>query len=270
MIIQEPWQLKGDAPRAYEDHKVQVIFKPLAELTLQHIQLQKNDRILDAACGTGIVGRLIARNKKGMGKVVGVDLNPEMIAVACKLVPEEEGVIEWKVSDVAALPFTDNTFDVVLCQQGLQFFPNKISALKELRRVLAPNGKIVMTIWSSSSPLFNSIASALARYIDDESAIRSLAPFTLTDPEEIKALFSEAGYQGIRMQLITVVRRIGPIEKSVPKEITASPLAARFARLDDGIRAAIANEVGESLQDFRDGNGFAIPQHSHLVQAFAS
>ena len=127
-----------------------------------------------------------------------------------------------------------------------------------------------MTIWSSSTSLFDSIASALARYIDDKAATRPLAPFSLTDPEEIKALFSDAGYQEIRMQLITVVRHIGPIEESIPEEITASPIAAKFARLDDGIRAAIVNEVGESLQDYRDGNGYAIPQHSHLIQALAT
>ena len=96
--------------------------------------------MLDAACGTGVVARYAAPRA---GHVVGVDVNAGMLAVAARIAPQ----LEWVQADVAALPFADGAFDLVLCEQGLQFMPDRAAALAELQRVLAPGGRIVASVW---------------------------------------------------------------------------------------------------------------------------
>src|SRR5687767_12566054 len=109
-------------PEMYERLLVGPLFRPFAELTVERAQLRAGDRVLDVACGTGIVARL-AKNRVGDGgTVVGVDLSPPMIAVARSIEPS----VEWREGDACALPVRDpERFDVVMCQQGLQFFPDK-------------------------------------------------------------------------------------------------------------------------------------------------
>ena len=130
MPEQESWQLEGNAPQIYEDQKVPAMFRPLAEATLDRVDVPKGSRVLDVACGTGIVARLVAEKAGKSGSVLGVDLNAGMIEVAKQNSPVTEANVEWRQGDVNALPFPDASFDIAFCQQGLQFFPEKLAALK--------------------------------------------------------------------------------------------------------------------------------------------
>ena len=112
------------------------------------------------ACGTGIVARLVAEKVGPSGTVTGVDLNPGMIEAAQRYSSATSVNIEWHQSDVTGLPFADASFDIAFYQQGLQFFPDKPAALSEMRRVLAPGGTLVLTVWSAISPLMAAVADA--------------------------------------------------------------------------------------------------------------
>ena len=123
-----------------------MVFRPLAEATLRHVNVHEGARVIDVACGTGIVARLLAEKVGKSGTVVGIDLNAAMIEVARWHTSGADVAVAWRQGDVVALPVPDARFDMAFCQQGLQFFPDKLAALKEIRRVLALGGSIVLTV----------------------------------------------------------------------------------------------------------------------------
>lgn len=269
MAGQESFQLQGNAPQIYEEQSVPTIFQPLAELTLQHVDVDEGARVIDVACGTGIVGRLVAEKVGKSGSVVGVDLNAGMIEVAKQSAPETDANVEWRQGDVSALPFPDASFDMAFCQQGLQFFPDKLAALKEMRRVLVPGGTLILTVWSSVPPSNAAFADALSRYVSAEVAKTSLAPFAFQDSEVIQALFVESGFSEIQRETMVLERRIGPAEESIPKIMASGAYANDVEKLAVATREAMFMEIGEAMRDYRTDIGFTIPSETHLFRATA-
>ena len=137
----------GSAAEIYERHMVPAIFGPWAEDLVALATPKPGERVLDVACGTGVVTRLVAQCVGPSGNVVGFDLNPGMLTVA-RGVPLPSGArVEWREGNVSAMPFPDATFDLALCQQGLQFFPDRPGALREVRRVLVSGGRLALSVW---------------------------------------------------------------------------------------------------------------------------
>ena len=203
------------------------------------------------------------------GSVVGVDLNAGMIEVAKRSTPVTGADVEWRQGDVNALPFPNASFDMAFCQQGLQFFPDKRAALKEIRRVLVPGGTLILTVWSAVPQWGTAIADGLTRYVSAEAAKTSLAPFSFNDPEVIQALLVESGFLDIKMDILVVERLLGPAEESIPEEMASGAYANDVEKLDMATRTALVQEVAEALQNYQKGDGFAIPQPSHLIRATA-
>lgn len=268
-MTQQRYQLQGSAPQIYEEQNVPSLFRPLAEITLRHVDVREGDHVIDVACGTGIVGRLVAEKVGKSGSVVGIDLNAGMIEVAQQHSPVTDASVEWRQGDVTALPFEDASFDTAFCQQGLQFFPDKLAALKEMLRVLTPGGSMILTVWSAVSPVNAAISDALARYVSDEAAKSALAPFAFRDSEVIKGLMTEAGIQGIKMETLVVDRLIGPAEESIPRSMAGTPYGVEFGKADVTTQDALVRDVAEALRDFQGDNGFTVPQETHLIRATA-
>lgn len=260
MAKQDSFQLQGNAPQIYEEQKVPALFRPLAELTLNHVEVRKGDRVIDVACGTGIVTRLVAGKVGKSGTIAGVDLNAGMIEAAQRYLTDMDATIEWHQCDVIDLPFADAIFDIAFCQQGLQFFPDKPAALSEIRRVLVPGGTMILTVWSSVSPLFAAIADA---------AKSALSPYAYRDGELIKALVTEAGFSAINMEILVVERRIGPPEESIPNEIFGGSVGPFVAKLDESTQKTLFDDVAEALHDYLEHDGIVVPQEAHLIRAQA-
>ena len=125
------WQLEGSAAELYQRYLVPAITTKWAEDLVGRAQLSAGEAVLDIACGTGVVARSAAK-KLGHGHVTGLDLNAGMLAVAHG-VPSEGDPIVWVEGSALDLPFPSDTFDVALCQLGLQFFPDQVRALREMR-----------------------------------------------------------------------------------------------------------------------------------------
>jgi ubiquinone/menaquinone biosynthesis C-methylase UbiE len=145
------WQFVGSVPDNYERHLVPSIFGPWARDLVVAANLRSGERVLDIACGTGIVARTAARNIGSSSSVVGLDLSGPMLAAARSAAAHENVTIEWREGSAVDLPLADAAFDVVFCQQGLQFFPDRAAALSEMYRVLTPGGRLVLSIWEESS-----------------------------------------------------------------------------------------------------------------------
>jgi len=203
MSEQERWQLGGTSPEVYERHLVPGIFEPWAPLLIEQAALNPGQRVLDLACGTGVVGRLAAPHLGVTGEVVGFDLNPGMLAVARSLPPPQGATVEWREGDAGSLPFAEALFDVAFCQLGLQYFPDRSQAVREIYRVLKSSGRVVALVWRAlvHSPGFAALAGALERHVSPAARAVMQAPFVFGDStEELRALFLEAGFHTVRIR----------------------------------------------------------------------
>ena len=261
------YPLEGNAPQLYEQYTVPTRTKPSAELMLDHLSLHEGDRVLDAACGTGIVTRLVAERFGNIGSIVGMDLNPGMLDVARANTPTTGIPIEWRQGDLCALPFPDSSFNVVLCNQGMQFVPDKSVALGEMRRVLVSHGRLAFTVWSEVSLYFAALAEALRRYVSAEVEKSCLAPFMFRDAKTIRKLLDDAGFHAIKMQEMTFTRRYPASVKRVLEVIAGRPYARDVEAVSEETRMQIGQEVVDALQAYREGDDFVEPVKTHLIQA---
>src|SRR2546430_14913088 len=142
------WQLEGNAPLAYDTHIVDVFLRDYSRRLVEVAAITPGDRVLDVACGTGVVTRLVANKIGSAGQVVGFDLNAGMLARA-RASRETAAAIEWRLGNATDMPFADATFDCVICQHGLQFIPHQTAAVSAMHRVFAARGRRVISVLRS-------------------------------------------------------------------------------------------------------------------------
>ncbi len=179
----------------YERVLVGPLFRPFAEELIRAAALEPGDSVLDVGCGTGIVAR-VARERLGPGaRIAGVDVAPAMLAVAKSVDP----TIDWRHGDAKALPVAaGEPFTVVTCHQGLQFMPDKAAAVREMRRVLAPGGRIALATWVSLGELpemrqFNAVAERHVGPIID-------ARHSFGEATAMEQLLNDAGFSNLSVQ----------------------------------------------------------------------
>lgn len=269
MDQQERWQLTGTGPENYEQYQVPSVFEPLARTFLDRVPIERGHRVLDVACGTGIVARLSAPLVGDTGRITGIDLNAGMIDVARQFVPAEGPQIEWRQGDASALPFDDAQFDIVLCQQGLQFVPDPALALREMYRVLAPGGWLALCVWRTvdHSPCNLACMDALKRHVGEDVAEKLRAPFELGDDDRLRDLISEAGFSDVAIRQADVTRRMLEPALSVPGHLASTPVGPDLAALDDRTRQALIDDIADALAPYVSDGGLAVPQGTHLVLA---
>jgi len=152
MNQQGQWQVAGSAPEVYERELVPAVFGAWAPILVELAHPRAGDRVLDVACGTGIVARIAAAHAGPSGTVVGVDLNPGMLSVARSVAltdSQSAAPLKWQEASADKLPFPSASFDVVYCQLGLQFFAGRPAAVREMRRVLGAGGRLALMVWRS-------------------------------------------------------------------------------------------------------------------------
>lgn len=263
------FQLDGSGPRAYERYLVPAFFTPCAAQLLDMAGVGPGERVLDLACGTGIVARRAAARVGVDGAVLGVDVNDGMLAVAVSAAAGMPQVIEWRSGDAAALPLPDAAVDVVCCQQGLQFFTDPALALREACRVLAPGGRVALAVWRSIShhPVFALLAEALGRHAGAEAAGMMRAPFAGPGREDLRRLLTEAGFGGIVARIgVIAVRFPSPLEL-LRQEVESTPLAGPIGELDARRLGALVDQVNQTLASYMDDDGVTFPMQTWLVTA---
>lgn len=235
----------GTAPENYERYFVPVIARPLAERLIQRAALEVGERVVDLACGTGVVARLAAEHVGPTGAVSGVDVNPGMLAVARAAA---SATADWYETSADALPFDDESIDVVLCQMGLQFFPDKIAALAEARRVLSTGGRLVLNLPGPTPALFGALEGALARHLAPDVAKFVGMVFSLHETEAVARLVRDAGFVSVDVDSDTCSLPLPELEAFLWQYVHSTPLAAAFANLDERRRAALAKAVIDEWQ----------------------
>jgi SAM-dependent methyltransferase len=265
VIQPTPWQVGASAPDVYERDLVPAVFGPWAPRVIELAIPKPSERVLDVDCGTGIVARRVADRLGAESQIVGVDLNPAMIAKARSIAPG----IDWREASVMALPLPDASFDIVYCQLGLQFFPDRPGALREMYRVLAPQGRLGLMVWRAIEfcPGFGALAAGLERHVSPEAAALMRAPFALHNAGELEALISAAGFRDVVVQPATGMVRFPSVEHLVHGYVAGSPLAAHVAKASDSARAALVGDVQSALAAYVSVDGLAFPIEAHLASA---
>lgn len=204
MSASEPWQMAGSSAELYERYLVPSITALWANDLISRAAPRSGDRVLDIACGTGIVART-ASERMQSGRVVGLDINPGMLAVA-RSIPAGRGCpIEWIQASALELPFPDCAFDLVLCQLGIQFFPDRLSALNEMFRVLVTGGRIAISVYSAveNTPVAHGLVDALDRHLGPGASNIKRSEHAFSDPSELHRLGTQAGFRDVTVEAVT-------------------------------------------------------------------
>ncbi len=183
----------GSAAALYQSFFVPTIATPVSGELLRAAALTPGERVLDVACGTGVITRAAAEQVGPTGSVTGVDLAPDMIEVATET-PAAGAPIEWHRADAAALPLPDGSYDVALCQMGLMFMEDRPAALAEMRRVLIAGGRIVVNTPGRIQPMFEAMEQAIVDNLDPGLGMFVTAVFSMHDPAELDGLLRDAGF----------------------------------------------------------------------------
>lgn len=239
----------GSAPENYEKYFVPAIGGPLAEDLVTLASIRPGERVLDVACGTGVVTRLVANRVGPSGTVAGLDLNPGMLAVA-RARSSKGRAIDWYETSAEAMPLPDASFDVALCQMGLQFIPDKVQALKEMRRVVGPKGRVVLNFPGPVPELFAIFADGLARHINAKSRGFVEVVFSLHDAAVLRDLMRQAGFGSIQIKTATKTLQLPEPEDFLWQYVHSTPLAGVVSQASEAQREALSREVCDAWQKF--------------------
>lgn len=255
----------GDPAAIYEEWFVPAVFAPLARAVIDDTEVAPDARVLDVACGTGIVARTVAARLGPEGRVVGLDFSPPMLAAARRAAEREGLSIAWREGSALDLPFDDGVFDLIFCQMGMQFFPDRARAVAEMRRVLAPGGRVVLTTWRGLDQ--HPFPAALARAVQERVGSPALGmPFALGDPSVLAGLLQDAGFADISVEPVEIAADYARPEEYVALQIRAS--AAGIAALQglpapelEAIVAAIAADMTGPVRAATEGNRLRFPMY---------
>ena len=262
------YQVSGTAAEMYERYATQYM-GPWAPDLVALAELRPGERVLDLACGTGVVARVAATEVGSTGKVTGLDFNVGMLAVA-RTVPAASGpAIHWVEGSAMAMGFPDASFDVVVCQQGLQFFPDMRASLREIRRVVVLGGRVLLSVWKSASPYNIAVGEMLERYAGAEIAGKYRESRVVPGAGALHGMLVGAGFREVRVLSRALKVRLPSIETFVIGHLSSSPVAGAIAALSEAQRSVFGRQVRKALERYAEGDGVAIPDEVNIAMGRA-
>lgn len=242
-----------DSMQVY-DSIVARLFTPWAHDLIERLDPPVGCSALDVACGPGTVSHLLAERIGRDGHVTAADISPAMLAIGrSKTTSPEAAAIEWLEAPAAPIPIPDASVDIITCQQGLQFFPDKIAALTEMRRVLRPGGRAGIAVWTAvEDQIFGYLRDAIANVVSSELADKYLGPFQLAGRDAAEYARA-AGFENVDLQRVTLPAALLGGAQELFDTLPASGIAPAIAALDDAQRAELLAETERLTEPLRDG-----------------
>ena len=243
----------GSIPENYDRYLGPLFFHDYAALMAARLEVRPDMRVLETACGTGIVTERLAARLAGHGTLVATDLNAPMLAYAAA--KRSTGHVSWREADATALPFEDRAFDAVVCQFGLMFFPDKLAGVREACRVLKPGGRFALSVWDSldDNPVPRITHETVTAFFPDDPPQFYRVPFSLHDMSVVRGLLTGGGFEDVRGERVEGVGTSASAADAAKGLIEGNPIypaimERRPAALAD-IEAAVAEKIAAALGD---------------------
>ena len=244
----------GAIPKNYDRYLGPVLFEPYANDLVARVDVGKEGSVLELACGTGIVTRRLRERLAPGAKIVATDLNESMLMFA-KQKFEGSEAIEWKQADATDLPFADQSFDTVVCQFGVMFFPDKEQAAREAFRVLKPSGVFLFNVWDAieENDLPHIAHTIISKFFDDNPPNFYEIPFSFHDQETIASLLSQAGFRNIECSIVSMTAEAASAGEVTRGLVHGNPVIAAIRERDESqipaIEGAVASQVAAQCGD---------------------
>ena len=255
----------------YEDFTVRYQLEPWAASLLELASPRAGERALDLACGTGVVTRHLAPLLGSSGTVIGVDISPAMLQIARSLTPPAGAGVEWREGDAQDLPLGDHLFDLVICQQGLQFVPDRVRALKEIRRVLADGGRLAFSVWCDLQfhSIYETLFAVIARRFPES---RVAAAFSFGDVQELERALNESSFSEVQIETREQTTRFPSADEFLVNTLRAgaavNPAAAQISPAErQALFAEIEQEVGPLVRERTEDGQLVFPMRARYVLA---
>ena len=232
--------------------------EPAHSLMLDLAALCPGERVLDVACGTGLVSFRAAAAVGPDGAVVGTDISGEMVETARREAALRElANVAFERADAEALPLPDGAFDAALCGLGLMYVPDPVQALSEMRRVLRPGGRAAAAVWGAR----RNCGWAEIFPITDARVASEVCPmfFHLGTKDMLARTFEAAGFVEIRWQRLSTTLAYASAEDALAAVFRGGPVALAYSRFDEATRQAVHAEYLESIASYRRGDGYQVP-----------
>jgi ubiquinone/menaquinone biosynthesis C-methylase UbiE len=239
----------GSVPALYQKFMVPMIFEPYARDTAERVRQSNAKDILEIAAGTGVVTRAMAAVLGPDVRITATDLNQPMLDVAA----EAQGAdsrITWKQADGQMLPFEDQSFDAVVCQFGMMFFPDRIKGYREAQRVLRPGGKHIIAVWDrvdTNEFIANVNQTLKARFPADPPLFMERTPHGYWNLEAIERELKAAGFAAVQAETIDHRSHSASARDATTGYCAGSPLAGEIEARAPGQLASVIEDVAEAL-----------------------
>jgi SAM-dependent methyltransferase len=260
-------QFAGSIPEMYDRYMVPLLFRPYAEVVTKRAQAFQPKRILETAAGTGVVTKAL-HDALPEAEIVATDLNPPMLEEAARRVGS--GMVRFEAADALDLAFADASFDLVVCQFGVMFFPDKVRGNSEAHRVLAPGGRYLLVIWNAvERNLATHVAgkAVAALFPHDPTAFYNRIPFRYFDTDEITADLRAGGFTDVAIDTVELRSR-APSARDVAIALTqATPMRIEIEQHGADALAKATDAAEHALRQFEGPDGFDAPMSAHIVVA---
>ncbi len=257
-------QVISSAAEVYDEFFLPALFQEWPARVLEAADIESGQTILDVACGTGVLTLAASERVGPSGSVTGIDINDGMLAVAERKNPN----IEWRQGRAESLPFSDQSFDVVISQFGLMFFENRRAAVEEMVRVLQPNGRLTIAVWDSldNTPGYAAVTKLLKRLFGDDVADALRMPYILGDKKVLHSLFSGNGLVDVTITTYQGMAHFPSIESWMFTDVKGWTLANI---LDDEMFDLLLREAKRELRPFVSDDGTVkFPTPAHIITAY--
>ena len=261
-------QFSGSIPAAYDRYLGPILFQPYAEDLAARLRLPENGSVLELACGTGIVTRVLRSSLPATAQLVATDLNEPMFRHAAAKFSQDEAV-QWRQADASSLPFADRMFDAVVCQFGLMFVPDKALAAREAHRVLKPDGIFLFNVWSAieHNPLAQITHETIASFFENDPPSFYEVPFSYHDENEIRRVLRDAGFQQITIEVVDKVATISRADDAAVGFVHGNPVAKVIVEHDPALLPVITKAVARAIAERFGEANMRAPMRAIVVQA---
>jgi len=257
----------GSIPAIYDRYMVPLIFAPYAEEVARRVRGLPAGHVLETAAGTGVVTEAV-HHALPDADLIATDLNAPMLEVAAQRVRSDK--VSFEVADAQELRFADATFDLVVCQFGVMFFPDKVKANAEARRVLRRGGRYLLVIWDSIERNLATRAAGQAvaeLFPDDAAAFYERIPFRYHDRAAIEQDLKAAGFTDIEFETVEGRSRAASARDAAIGLTQGTPMRSEIEARDPAMLERATEAAAEALRQFEGPNGFDAPMSAHIVTA---